>query len=63
MKATFEKGRYIRIKAETVAEAFALERIVPPSDVCPHCSQMKFPIIIDLSVLCTEEEEKCEGHE
>jgi hypothetical protein len=52
MKIELEKDGTLKIIAETVVEAWALNAVWPPgSDICEKCNSTPHKIIIDCSIL------------
>ena len=52
MKVELTKNGYLKITAETVVEAFALNGIFPVgAEVCKECNSIPHNLIVDCSIL------------
>jgi len=52
MKAELTKDGYVKITAETITEAWALNITHPPcAEICEKCGEMPTKVIIDGSIL------------
>ena len=56
MKAELTKDGYVKITAETVTEAWALNITCPPgAEVCDKCEHVPLKVIIDGSILSSDQ--------
>jgi hypothetical protein len=57
MRVEITKDKYIKIIAESIIEAIALESICREKSLCLKCRKQELDILIDYSILNTEDKD------